>query len=47
MVNLAMRAWEISADKLYVMEPRRNVPLVMPKLRESVEPAHEIALGPW
>lgn len=45
--NLAMHAWDLPAETLYELAPRRNVPLLMPRLGEPVEPAHEFELLPW
>jgi len=45
--NLALHAWDEPAEVLYELGPKRNIPLLMPRLGEPVEPRHEFALVPW
>ena len=45
--NLAMHAWDYPAETLYELGPKSNVQLLMPRLGEPVEPAHEFRIDPW
>jgi L-ascorbate metabolism protein UlaG (beta-lactamase superfamily) len=45
--SLAMHAWDQPAEVLYAQAARGAGPLLMPRLGEAVEPAHEVALTPW
>ncbi len=44
---LAMHAWDQPAESLLAQRPQRNARLLMPRLGEAVEPAHEHVLTPW
>jgi len=45
--SLAMHAWDEPAESLFELAPKQDVPLVMPRLGEPVEPAHARKLKPW
>jgi L-ascorbate metabolism protein UlaG (beta-lactamase superfamily) len=45
--SLAMHAWDEPAETLLALGPARDVPLVMPRLGEPVEPAHVERVTPW
>jgi hypothetical protein len=45
--SLALHAWDEPAETLLALGPRRDVPLVMPRLGEPVEPAHVERVTPW
>ena len=45
--SLAMHAWDQPAEVLFERAPRAGVQLVMPRLGESVEPAHAAKVSPW
>ena len=45
--SLAMHAWDQPAEYLFEHGPRLEAQLLMPKLGEPVEPAHERAVEPW
>jgi L-ascorbate metabolism protein UlaG (beta-lactamase superfamily) len=44
---LAMHAWDQPAEALLALGPKKGARLLMPRLGEPVEPAHEHALAPW
>ena len=44
---LAMHAWDEPAETLIAVAATRDVPLLMPRLGEPVEPAHAPAPVPW
>ncbi len=44
---LAMHDWDQPAEVLYALGPRQATNLLMPRLGESNEPAHESILTPW
>ncbi len=44
---LAMHAWDEPAETLLATAPARGVPLLMPRLGEPVEPAHDPNPQPW
>jgi L-ascorbate metabolism protein UlaG (beta-lactamase superfamily) len=45
--NLAMHAWDMPAETLFELAPRRNLRLLMPRLGEPIEPTQEFPLLPW
>jgi L-ascorbate metabolism protein UlaG (beta-lactamase superfamily) len=45
--NLAMHPWDLPAEVLYESGPRQNIPLLMPRLGEPIEPHQEFTLTPW
>jgi L-ascorbate metabolism protein UlaG (beta-lactamase superfamily) len=45
--SLAMHAWDEPAETLLALAPSSTARLVMPRLGEPVEPAHEHRLAPW
>jgi L-ascorbate metabolism protein UlaG (beta-lactamase superfamily) len=45
--SLAMHAWDAPAETLLARAPTANTQLVMPRLGEPIEPAHEHRLVPW
>jgi hypothetical protein len=45
--NLALHPWDDPAETLLRMAPQTGARLVMPRLGEPVEPAHERILEPW
>lgn len=45
--SLAMHAWDEPAETLVEAGTRRGTPLLMPRLGEPVEPAHDPVLAPW
>jgi L-ascorbate metabolism protein UlaG (beta-lactamase superfamily) len=45
--SLAMHAWDQPAERLYELGSQRNVPLLMPRLGEPVEPAQVDRVTPW
>ncbi len=45
--NLALHAWDQPAEVLYDAGVRHDLPLLMPRLGEPVEPAQKYALSPW
>lgn len=45
--SLAMHAWDEPAETLFAEGPRAGAQLLMPRLGEAVEPAHEPRLDPW
>ena len=42
--NLALHPWDEPAETLVELAPRSGARLIMPRLGEPVEPAHEFAL---
>jgi len=44
---LAMHDWDQPAEVVYAIGPQQGVNLLMPRLGEPVEPAHEHKLAPW
>jgi L-ascorbate metabolism protein UlaG (beta-lactamase superfamily) len=44
---LAMHDWDQPAEVLYALGPKQGTRLLMPRLGEPVEPAHEHKLAPW
>lgn len=44
---LAMHAWDQPAEALLKLGPKAGAQLMMPRLGEPAEPAHERALDPW
>lgn len=44
---LAMHDWDQPAEALLAQAPARDVPLLMPRLGEPVEPAHRTPVLPW
>jgi L-ascorbate metabolism protein UlaG (beta-lactamase superfamily) len=44
---LAMHAWDQPAEALLKLAPKAGAQLMMPRLGEPAEPAHERALDPW
>ena len=44
---LAIHDWDEPAERLIEVGPRQGARLLMPKLGEAVEPAHEHALSAW
>lgn len=45
--SLAMHAWDQPAEVLFERGPKSAAQLLMPRLGEAVEPAHQRALDPW
>jgi len=45
--SLAMHAWDQPAEALLELGPKAGARLVMPRLGEPVEPAHEKRVEPW
>jgi L-ascorbate metabolism protein UlaG (beta-lactamase superfamily) len=45
--SLAMHAWDQPAERLLELGPKAGAQLVMPRLGEPVEPAHEPHAEPW
>jgi len=45
--SLALHAWDEPAEVLLTQGPAQGAQLLMPRLGEAVEPAHEHALVPW
>jgi L-ascorbate metabolism protein UlaG (beta-lactamase superfamily) len=45
--SLAMHAWDEPVETLLALGAKRDVPLVMPRLGEPVEPAHAGKVSPW
>ena len=45
--SLAMHAWDEPAETLLVHGPQQGARLLMPRLGEAVEPAHETSVTPW
>ncbi len=45
--SLALHAWDEPAETLLAQGPAQGARLLMPRLGEAVEPAHEHALVPW
>jgi L-ascorbate metabolism protein UlaG (beta-lactamase superfamily) len=45
--SLAMHAWDEPAETLFAEGPRADARLLMPRLGEAVEPAHEVRLDAW
>jgi L-ascorbate metabolism protein UlaG (beta-lactamase superfamily) len=44
---LALHDWDQPAEALLALAPAQGAPLLMPRLGEAVEPAHEAPLTPW
>jgi L-ascorbate metabolism protein UlaG (beta-lactamase superfamily) len=44
---LAMHAWDQPAEELLALGPKAGTQLLMPRLGQSVEPAHAEAVDPW
>ena len=45
--SLAMHAWDQPAERLLELGPKAGAQLLMPRLGEPVEPAHERRAEPW
>jgi L-ascorbate metabolism protein UlaG (beta-lactamase superfamily) len=45
--SLAMHAWDEPAETLLALGAKQGAQLLMPRLGEAVEPAHEHTLLPW
>ena len=45
--SLAMHAWDQPAESLLQLGPRTGAQLLMPRLGEPVEPAHQESVEPW
>jgi len=45
--NLALHPWDEPAETLLELAPQTGTRLLMPRLGEPVEPAHEFSLTPW
>jgi L-ascorbate metabolism protein UlaG (beta-lactamase superfamily) len=45
--DLALHAWDEPAETLLSLAPGRNVPLLMPRLGEPLEPSRVQAVDPW
>src|SRR5262245_37748633 len=45
--SLATHAWDQPAETLLELAPREGARLLMPRLGEPIEPAHEAGLEPW
>lgn len=46
-LNLAMHAWDQPAEFLLESAPKLNAQLLMPRLREPIEPAPDGRIDPW
>ena len=44
---LAMHAWDEPAEVLYEQGPKSGARLLMPRIGEAVEPAHDCDVKPW
>jgi L-ascorbate metabolism protein UlaG (beta-lactamase superfamily) len=45
--SLAMHAWDQPAEVLLEQAPKTGARVLMPRLGEAVEPAHDIRVDPW
>jgi len=45
--NLALHPWDEPAETLIQLAPKTGARLLMPRLGEAIEPAHERKLEPW
>jgi L-ascorbate metabolism protein UlaG (beta-lactamase superfamily) len=45
--DLALHAWEVPAETLLALAPQRDVPLLMPRLGQPLEPARVETVDPW
>jgi len=45
--NLALHAWDEPIETLWQLAPARGARLLLPRLGEPVEPAHETGFTPW
>jgi L-ascorbate metabolism protein UlaG (beta-lactamase superfamily) len=45
--NLALHAWDQPAEILLEFGPKTGAQLLMPRLGEAVEPAHDLPIEPW
>ena len=45
--SLALHAWDEPAETSHALGPRQRAQLLMPRLGEALEPAHEHELLPW
>ena len=45
--SLAMHDWDDPAEQLFARGPAQGARLLMPRLGEALEPAHERPLSPW
>jgi L-ascorbate metabolism protein UlaG (beta-lactamase superfamily) len=45
--NLALHPWDEPAETLLRLAPKSGARLLMPKLGEAIEPAHDLAVQPW
>ena len=45
--SLAMHAWDQPPETLINLAPRKGIKLLMPRLGEPIEPAHERDVRPW
>jgi L-ascorbate metabolism protein UlaG (beta-lactamase superfamily) len=45
--SLALHAWDDPVETLLQLAPARGARLLLPRLGEAIEPAHEHALVPW
>jgi L-ascorbate metabolism protein UlaG (beta-lactamase superfamily) len=45
--NLALHAWDQPAETLLELVPKKGVRLLMPRLGEPIEPAHESIIESW
>ena len=45
--NLALHPWDEPAETLLTLAPKTGAQLVMPRLGEPLEPAHQRAIEPW
>jgi hypothetical protein len=45
--NLALHPWDDPAETLVRLAPNSGTRLLMPKLGQAIEPAHDLALQTW
>ena len=45
--NLALHPWDDPIEKLVELAPKSGARLVLPKLGQPVEPAHDLRIDPW
>ena len=45
--NLALHPWDEPVETLLQLAPKTSSRLILPRLGEPVEPAHEFAITPW
>ncbi len=45
--SLALHDWDAPAETLFQQAPLQGARLLMPRLGEAIEPAHNVAVAPW